>query len=290
MPESHMQSRGLTDALCLVDNILAGRGTSLAYSAARAALARWFAPQPHPVFFDGWAFMADGYAEAMARIRACAPGLAQQVVPPSNPNDFTIVTHCALDLRFAAVPEGNLVKLMLANGTQASGAEVPCERGIVYSNGMVALPAADGNWVCFHQPGEDFADGAAAAATRALAGRGQAAHVGLDFSFPVARTSTLPDYEWVRSLQSRCATYVVRAFHSQGEARVDQHGFFARETQVVQMGYLSMREPLRKIVFDGPFLAFFAAAGGVHVAAWFDWDAFQAVAATGDGPEAAQCR
>jgi len=276
---SHLQTRTLIDALSEVDVLLQGRGTALQASPQRAALARSFAAKRHPKFFDAWAFSAAEYELAVWRVREVAPALAAKLEPPTSPGDFTIVGNCALDLRFKADPNGaNKAHVKLRDGTRAFGAEVKASGALVYAKRLVALPATSEGQpvhVYFYQPNEDPADTTAAElAAKVFTTLGSPLSAGVTLRFPVARTSSLPDCGWVSRLQSACRLYAVGNHVSAGEALVDHNGFFARETQVVQVAYLSISRPMKTVVINGPFLVFFADEEGVHAAAWFDWDAF----------------
>src|SRR5262249_44198114 len=146
----------------------------------------------------------------------------------------------------------------------------------VYSNQLVELPAnrkgmldedeggeqdgADGEAerVYFYSPADAPDMPAAALAAKVFAERGDAVKEGITLRFPIARPAELPDYTWVSALTSVDGLYVVRNFVNSGEALVDENGFFARETQVVQMTLRSMPMPLDEVTIDGPFLVFFA--------------------------------
>src|SRR5262249_54224257 len=104
--------------------------------------------------------------------------------------------------------------------------------------------------------------------------RGAVNKTGIRLGFPEARTGSLPDYGWVWGLKSECELYDVTNFVNSGEALVDHNGFFARETQVVQVRYSFAPRQYSDVVIDGPFLVFFADDTGVHAAAWFTRDAF----------------
>ena len=66
----------------------------------------------------------------------------------------------------------------------------------------------------------------------------------------------------------------MKNYVSGGWAFVDHNGFFAQETQVVQIAYFSIVKKQLEIVIDRPFLVFFADTHGIHTAAWFSWDSF----------------
>jgi hypothetical protein len=71
---------------------------------------------------------------------------------------------------------------------------------------------------------------------------------------------------------------MVAACMGTGMALVNETGFFAQETQAMQMFALSTRTEVLDLVIDRPFLVFFASDYGVHAAAWFRRDAFRTIA------------
>lgn len=264
------------DALAAADAVLRARGTAFCASQERIRLQMQFARVPYPRFFDSWVFAADNFDAAIERVRGCAPELARALVRPESPGDFTIVGNCALNLEFDADSNGaTKTTIQLRTGRSVPGAKVTSTAAQIYSNGLVEIPARSGERVYFCS-GTQIPEVLAAAqsARRLFLDKGGALAQGVTLRFPVARTSRLPDYSWVTGLESTCERYAVRNFVSQGEAWVDHNGFFARETQVVQMVERCPTNDYREVLIDGPFLVFFADRHGVHAAAWFDWDSF----------------
>ena len=276
MRDSHLQTRTLTDALNVAHGVLRSRGTALQSPLDRERLDASFAREPYPRFFDAWAFLADNFDVAVDALKSVAPDLAVKLVPPADSRDFTVVGNCSLDLRFAADPNGAaFVPIDLRNGQRVAGARVVCSSARVHSSGLVELPASERDAkVYFYSPPRDSAVSAAELARDVFRNRGRVASIGVTLQFPAARTSRLPEYGWVTALRSTCGLYFIRDFLSGGEALVDHNGFFARETQVVQVAYRSVPMQPPKVVIDGPFLVFFADENGVHAAAWFSWDSF----------------
>ncbi|MEZ5427748.1 MAG: hypothetical protein R2747_15875 [Pyrinomonadaceae bacterium] len=272
---SHLQTRTLPDSLDAVDRILSERGTRLRDSKPRSELVLNFASEAYHKYFGNWAFTADEYSSLVSKILQIAPELAGRLKKPETPNDFTIAGHCSLDLRFQADPNGaDPIDHQLRDGTAVRGAKVTSKHAKRYANGLVALPTESDEWVYFFQPGTRPDLQAAALANSVYADCGDIEQTGITLIFPQARTKQLPDYGWVWQLKSECGRYYVSNFVNSGEALVDENGFFARETQVVQMKYRCLSEDRLQVVIDGPFLVFFADPGGVHAAAWFDKDSF----------------
>lgn len=275
MGASHLQTRTLTDALDRVDTILAARGTRLAEREERHRLARCFSPQPI-AGFDSWAFSASEYEETALVIGKRAPELLDRLKKPLNDRDFTVVGHCKLDLRFDTDPNGaESVPHTLRDGTLVNAARITSAKALLYANGLTGLPTVDGRVVYLFQPFEPPAANAAQIATSSFTNRGKCTRKGLTVTFPQARTASLPDYGWVTQLTSEDRLYVVKNFVNNGEAILNENGFFARETQVVQMHYLCVPEVGYQVIIDGPFVVFFADDAGVHVAAWYDRDSFE---------------
>jgi hypothetical protein len=275
MGQSHLQTRTLTDALNAVDAILISHSTQLQSSQQRLTLASALAQEPPTKEFHSWAFSAAEYSELSEQISVIAPDLAARIEPPTHPRDFTVVGHCAVDLRFESVPNGAYeVEHTSEEGTVVVGCCVHSARARRYSSGLVALPTIDGRDVYFYQPPTQPTQGAAALAATIYSDRDPSPASGVVLTFPRAATSTLPPYDWVSGLESRCGLYVVKNFVSGGDARVDQAGFFAQETSVVQVKYRSIPDTFPEVLIDGPFLVFYADQHGVHVAAWFDEDSF----------------
>ena len=274
MNASHVQTRTLTDALNRIDTILGSRGTRLRDVAVRRRLAECFAAQPAPEF-QSWAFSAAEYEETLLAISTHAPQLLGRIQRPTSGRDFAVVGHCSLDLRFAADSNrAEPVPHTLCDGTRVEGARVTAASAVRYSSGLVSLPTIDGRAVYLLQPAERPEGDAAQIAAWSFANRGGVTHEGLSVTFPQARTADIPDYGWVPQLRSADGLYVVEAFVNSGEAILNENGFFARETNVVQMHYLCSVADRHLAAIDGPFVAFFADTTGVHAAAWFDRDSF----------------
>jgi hypothetical protein len=272
---SHLQTGTLSDALDAVDRILSQRATRLRDSNQRSDLAHNFSPKTYHKFFGNWAFSAAEYDDLISKIAQLAPELADRLQKPASENDFTIIGHCSLDLHFQTDPNGaDPIDHRLKDGAAVRGAKVTSKQAKRYANGLVALPVASNESVYFFPP-EKYNDWQAAGlATSVYAERGKVEQTGITLIFPQARTKQLPDYGWVMQLRSECGLYYVRNFVNSGEALVDENGFFARETQVVQMRYPCLNEDRCQIIIDGPFVVFFADSDGVHAAAWFDKDSF----------------
>lgn len=272
MSASHLQTRTLTDALDRLDTLLATRRTRLKATEERRRLASYFAPHPQPEF-ESWAFSASEYQEAALVIRERAPELLGHLHKPLNDRDFTVVGHCSLDLRFAADPNGaNSVQHTLHDGTQVRGARVTSAKALLYSSGLVSIPTMDGRDVYLFQPAGPREGNAAQVASSTFKNRGKTARVGLTVTFPQAQTANLPEYGWVTQLESEDGLYMVRNFVNSGKAILNENGFFARETQVMQVAWLCETEEYHQVIIDGPFIAFFADDTGIHAAAWFDRD------------------
>lgn len=186
--------------------------------------------------------------------------------------------HCSLDTRFSAEPNGaQAIELEVLGRTLVKGAEVTALSARLFADGTVGFPIDAGGVVYLHQPPRAPASSAAQLAHAVWADLDKPRLAGLTVQFPAARTTSVPEYPWVRRMVSSCGLYFVKDHLCQGEAHVDHNGFFASETQVVQIAYRSLPRGLQKIVIDGPFLAFFADSQGVHAAAWFGHDSFEAV-------------
>lgn len=275
--DSHLQTRTLSDALDAVDEVLKSRHSALAPCAERRHLAGWFGKERPGQFFDSWAFTAREFDQAILEISRCAPQLASRLERPADPRDFTVAGNCSLELRFSSDPNGaDPIPLQLCTGDWVQGATVTARRTRLYANQLIEIPAQEEKSVYFFSPPDDAQKPAAQLAQELFAGRGEATRQGLTLKFPAARTSRLVDYPWVKELVSTCGQYYVKNHLSAGEALVDHNGFFARETQIVQMKWLCIGEDFPKVVIDRPFVVFFADVHGVHAAAWFGWDSFSA--------------
>lgn len=275
MSESYLQTRTLTDALDRLDTVFAGRGTRLTGREKRRKVASCFAPRPASGF-DSWAFSASEYEEMALVISGRAPELLDRLVRPRSNRDFTVVGHCSLDLRFDADVNGaESVPHTLRDGTFVCGARITSGRALLYSSGLAGLPTTDGRTVYLYQPSERAAADAAEIASSTFRNRGEATRKGLAVTFPQARTAHLPDYGWVTRLTSEDGLYIVTNFVNSGEAILNESGFFARETHVVQMLCLCSTQQRHNVIIDGPFVAFYADDAGVHAAAWFDRDSFE---------------
>lgn len=272
---SHLQTRTLTDALNLADDILKSRNTALAYSEQRNYLEACFAKECYPRFFNAWAFTGMDFDSIVERIIQTAPRLAQRLEKPTHPNDFTIIGNCSIDLRFSPDPNGaDPISLHLRNGNRVKGAQFISSRTRVYSNHLIELPTEASEFVYFYSPESEPRFSAANLAHLVFADKGEVISTGVTLKFPVGQTSNLMDCSWVEELVSICGLYSVKNYISAGNAIVDHNGFFAQETQVVQIKYRSIPKQLPEIVIDKPFLVFFADSHGVHAAAWFSWDSF----------------
>jgi hypothetical protein len=241
----------------------------------RCRLAACFAPKP-AFGFDSWAFSASEYEETALAIGERAPELLDRLMEPLEDSDFTVVGHCDLDLRFDTDPNGaKSIPHILRDGTPVNAARITSAKARLYSSGLVSLPTIDGKIVYLFQPSDPPAANAAQIASSCFAKRGKSTRKGLAVTFPQARTASLPDYSWVTQLTSEDRLYVVKNFVNSGEAILNKNGFFARETQVVQLDYLDIPEERYQVIIDGPFVVFFADDAGVHAAAWFDRDSFE---------------
>lgn len=275
--QSHVQTRTLTDALAKAAEILRTRNTSFVASAEHAALDELFARSPRGEAFRSWAFLAAEYDQAVRQVQECAPALAASLERPSHPNDFVVVGHCSLDVRFPAEPNGaEAIELEVLGGETVKGAEVTARSAHLFRDGTVAFPIDTGGVVYLHQPTEEPNSSAAQLAYDVWSKLGKPRSAGLTVQFPAARTTNVPEYPWVTRLVSTCDLYFVKKHLCQGEAHVDHNGFFASETQVVQVAWRSVPPKLQKVVINGPFLVFFADSDGVHAAAWFGQDSFAA--------------
>jgi len=275
MTMSHLQTRTLTDALDCVDAILDERGTRLVEVEERPKLARCFSRRPCPEF-ESWAFSAAEYEECAAAVRERAPEMLRHLQKPVTDRNFTIVGHSNLDLRFDIDPNGaKSLPHTLRDGTAVQGASVASRGSVLYSSGLLGIPTIDERTLYLYQP-DDLPQGNAAEIASSIfeMPRRTPAQKGFSVTFPRARTHNLPDHGWVSHLESDDGEYAVKNFVSSGEAILDENGFFARETQVVQMVYLCAGSGDYRVTIDGPFLAFFADDSGVHAAAWFDRDSF----------------
>ena len=288
---SHVQTRTLSDALDSAEAVLVARNTTFRADRHRTSLADCFAKSRYPKFFGSWAFVAADFDAARRQVEACAPGLAASLVRPTHPNDFTIVGNCSLDLRFDPDANGaDPVRLRLQNGRYAAGAKVTASTARLYSNGLAELPTTSGEKVYFYCPSHDAHSQTVAAelARAVFSARSTVRTMGITLKFPRARTFRLPEYPWVTSLQSACNLYRVVNFVSAGHSLVDHNGFFAQETQVVQVKYRCLPKRLPDVVIDRPFLVLFADGQGVHAAAWFDWDSFELQPTTVDAQDRRQ--
>lgn len=279
--ESQLQTRALSDALRLADGILRSRGTSFNDSVHRTALSSVFADEPQSTYFYSAAFLASDFTAAQAIVASFAPALAGQLEPPKNANEFIIVGNCSLDLQFEPDPNGAVsLNVKLKNGAVAEGARVTSKRARIYSNGIVELPTTTGEKVFFFAPSEPPVLTPAELAMKVFKERGRAEFEGVELYFPIAKTSKIPEYTWVTSLESKCGGYYIGKYISCGEAIVNHNGFFAQDTHVVQIRYRCGVDERRVVSIDGPFLVFFATDLGVHVAAWFDWDSMSVLPET----------
>jgi len=276
---SNIQTRTLTDSLNRVDELLNLRNSRLRESEHRKKLAGNFSPHCYPDFFHSWAFSAEEHKHMTTRITEIAPELAGTLKQPRSNRDFTVVGHCSLYLSFFTDPNGAYqVEHRLADGTPVSGARVIAGEGCVFENGLVRIPAEKQLSVHFYQPEAPVDEYAAGVAVQALEGAGSIVTQGVELTFPEARTKRLPRYDWVSQLKSENGLYEVKSFISSGDSFVDQNGFFSRETQIVQMEFLSEPEEYAKTVIDRPFVVFFADNSGVQAATWFGRDAFNPMA------------
>lgn len=240
----------------------------------RRQLASCFAPQPGPDF-ESWAFSASEYEQVARVITERAPEILGRLQRPASERDLSLVAHCSLALRFDTDPNGaESVPHALRDGTPIEGAWVSSAKALLYSSGLAALPTIDGRFVYFFQP-ESREGNAAQIASSIFKNCGEATRQGLAITFPEARTGTVVDYDWVMQLASEDGLYQVVNCVNSGEAILNYNGFFARETQVLQVAYYSMPEARHEVVIDDPFVVFFADATGVHAAAWFDRDSFR---------------
>jgi len=273
--QSHTQTRTLTDALNRADEILIKRGTCLKESPGRSELSRSFAVRPYPNFFNSWAFSAVEYGETIALIRKHAPEISDRLKIPNSEFDFIVVGHCSLEAPFDCDPNGAYeVSHRLTDGTKVAGATVIGAEICLYSSGLLRVPTETAGFIYFYQPAEPVKVEAARLAATTFEQAGDIVCRGVNLTFPRASTSRLPDYEWVKDQETEDKLYRIANFVHSGESFVDHHGFFARETSIVQLQFLSEVEEREKIVINGPFLVFFADHSGVHAASWFDQDSF----------------
>ena len=273
--KSHAQTRTLTDAINLVDEILRKRDTCLKKSSERSELSRNFSVRPYPRFFSSWAFSAAEYDDTMALINKYAPELSDRLRIPNSVRDFIVVGHCSLEAPFDCDPNGAYeVPHRLADGMRVAGATVIGAEICLYSSGLLRVPTETAGSVYFYQPAEPVKVQAARLAATSLERAGEIVRRGINLTFPRARTSQLLDYEWIKDLETEDELYRVANFIQSGESFVDHNGFFARETNILQMQFLCEVEERKGIAIDGPFLVFFADHSGVHAASWFDRDSF----------------
>jgi hypothetical protein len=277
---SHLQTRALTEALRAVDATLQSRGTRLQPSADRDELERAFAGKASSTFFQGWAFDAGAFDEVVSAVAAVSPALARQLTRPALPGEFTVISACSMDLRFVPCVNGaRRVAITLDDGRRIEGAYVKSFETEVYENGLIALETEAGLQAFFHRPAAPGERSAADLAHEAFAGRGSVVSTGLVLCFPRARTTGLVDASWVLDLESECGQYRVKQLLGEGEALIDEHGFFARETTVVRVEPFCEIASPTKVIIDGPFLVFLADGSGLQAAAWFDRDSFSPASA-----------
>lgn len=271
--QSQLQTRALIDALREADGVLRSRGTSFNDSTDRNSLSNAFAEEPPSKFFYSAAFLSEDFAAVQAVVSTFAPSLAAQLEPPSNEHEFSVVGNCSLDLQFEPDPNGAVaLNVKLRNGEIAEGARVTAKHAQVFHNGVVELPTTTGEKVYFFAASEVPELDPVDLAVKVFGERGGVESRGVQLYFPIGRTSRIPEYSWVASLQSRCGLYYVGKYLCCGEAIVNHNGFFAQDTQVVQIQYRCGVDARKVVSIDGPFLVFFATDHGVHAAAWFDWD------------------
>lgn len=268
---SHIQTRILTDALNKVDDVLKTRNTSLIYSADQEQLGSYFAQKAYPKYFDSWAFTAAEFSATVEKIAQITPHLVPQLEEPTSPYDFTIIGNCSLDLIFN-FDNAYERSLQLCNGKWVKFAQVD-SYGKVYSNRLIAIQTSiPSEKVYFYCPETEPQLSAASLAQQVFANRDDAIDTEISLKFPMAQTTHLVDYPWVKDLKSKCGLYEVRNHLYSGKAVVNQYGFFAQEIHVVDMMCLSFMEYEK--VIDRPFLIFFANEDGIHAAVWFSWDSF----------------
>jgi len=273
--QSHLQTRNIVDALNQVDEILGQRATCLKKSQERSELSQCFAVKPFPDFFSSWAFSAAEYNETIAVIRRHAPELCDCLIEPDSERDFSVVGHCSLEALFSCDPNGTYEEShSLADGTKVEGATIIGSEICLYMNGLLRIPTETSGFVYFYQPTESVNMQAAELAVDSLKQAGDEVCRGIDLTFPKARTSQLPAYEWIKGMESDDGLYRVANFVHSGESFVDHNGFFAKETNIVQMEFLCEMEARRKVVINDPFMVFFVDDSGVHAASWFDRDSF----------------
>lgn len=187
MSRSHLQTRTLTDALDRADSILGLRRTRLGEVKDRHRLANCFAVRPGPEF-QSWAYSASEYDETALAVGKHAPELLSRMQRPISDQDFTIIGHCSLDLRFDTDHNGaNSVRHTLRDGAQVAGAQVSSVKAVLYGSGLVSLPTIDSRVVYPRQPTERPATDAAQLASSSLENRGEIVKTGLSVTFPRAR-------------------------------------------------------------------------------------------------------
>lgn len=274
--ESHIQTRALVDALNGVDDLLHGRNTKLVKSNERKSLAKNFSVKPYHKFFYAWAFTAKEYPTLLKKIKVLSPELVSKLVPPERPGDFTLVGHCELALKFKLVENGSMeTKIVLQSGETVKAASIISERAFQYSNGVVCVPSRSGENIYFYSPTDDNNAFSSDLACKIFQTCNKIEIKKLQLSFPIAKTNTIPKYEWVWRLESENELYFVKNFINSGEAIVDENGFFAKETQIVQMKERGFVPEFTKVTINKPFLVFFADDSGVHASAWFNKDSFE---------------
>jgi hypothetical protein len=257
-----------------VDAILEPKGTQLEDSEERQKLARCFAPISRDEFMS-IAFTASEYEETAAIIKTHAPEVLPHIKRPVLENDFTVVGHGRLDLPFRVItPDRRSIRHTLRDGTFVQGAQIASKHNLLYSNGLIRIPADNGKGVYLYQPADPSMADATEMAAAMFKTRGEVSTKGLTVSFPKARTERLPDYQWVTQLRSKDDKFRVESFIGTGEAILNEKGFFTRETQVIEVLVFCVTTGLPLTSIDGPFFAFFADDTGVHAAAWFDHDSF----------------
>lgn len=276
MSKSYLQTRVLIDGLNQVDAILASKGTQLEDSEERQKLARCFAPISRDEFMS-IAFTASEYEKTVSLIKTCAPEVLPHIKRPVLDNIFTVVGHGRLDLPFSVIsPDRRSCHHTLRDGSFVQGARIVSKQNLLYSNGLIRIPADGNRGVYLYQPADPSMANAIVMAAAMFKSRGEVSTQGLAVSFPQARTERLPDYQWVTQLRSKDDKFRVESFIGTGEAILNEKGFFTRETQVIEMLILCMTGGLPSASIDGPFFAFFADDTGVHAAAWFAHDSFTA--------------
>jgi len=274
MGKSYLQTRVLIDGLDQVDSTLSSKGTQLEDSKERQRLARSFAPLSHDDFMS-IAFTASDYEKASSLIEKHAPEALPHIKKPVQNGDFTVVGHGRLELPFRVItPDRRSIRHTLRDGSFIQGAQIASKSNLLYSNGLIRIPADGNRGVYLYQPIDSSGVDAIELAASMFKNRGEVSTQGLTVSFPQARTERLPDYQWVTQLRSKDDKFRVESLVSTGEAILNEKGFFMRETQVIEVLVFCMTGGLPRASIDGPFVAFFADDVGVHAAAWFDHDSF----------------